>query len=529
MEYITTNQVAENWGISRRRINELCRSGRIEGAQKLDWNWIIPINAKKPFDLRKNDKNNYEKKVDFFNVEKMFLEYENNLENEMKKENGIFYTDQNMVELMYNDLKIEKNAKIMDPCCGTGAFILGGIKLGYKNMIGLDNDKKAVELCNSLLNYNKIFCYDSINFDLKDIAKEIKIDTPNIIIGNPPYVPMNSLKNIKRNKFLDKVKNNGNNLFVAALLRALDFVKENGVVSYIIPKNFLHVNSYKEIRKELLNKYQIVSIVDIGAYFKKVRGEQIILTVKKSLPNDNNEIELKKLVNNKFDLLLKIKQNYFKNEILIFNSKSDIFIYEKFQNSFLTLENICTGYIGRGRSNSINAISGKKIRKFGFKNKDIILPESGNKIFIQNIYSTESGIIGTFAGDYEAGETITIITDTDEKTSRYLLGILHTRLCNFFLIKYCFNESKLTLHADAKYIKKIPIVMDTNNEKYLKIINIVYKLEKEQYLSVKWVELYDELNTIAYEIYGFSKEEVAFIENYIKNIQSKRWVLNNEK
>lgn len=53
MDYITSMQAAEIWGISRRRISLLCAENRIEGAVKMGKTWIIPKSAKKPTDARK--------------------------------------------------------------------------------------------------------------------------------------------------------------------------------------------------------------------------------------------------------------------------------------------------------------------------------------------------------------------------------------------------------------------------------------------------------------------------------------------
>ena len=93
--------------------------------------------------------------------------------------------------------------------------------------------------------------------------------------------------------------------------------------------------------------------------------------------------------------------------------KSIFSIYKKFKDSYTTLSDVVNGYVGRGRSKEETAIAGKDIRKFGFK--ELMTPTKGNQIFIQNIYSVESGIIAAFAGDYEAKETVTVFTDGDEK------------------------------------------------------------------------------------------------------------------
>lgn len=48
---------SEKWGISVRRISQLCQDGRIPGAYKPSNRlWLIPADADKPLDLRRNTK-----------------------------------------------------------------------------------------------------------------------------------------------------------------------------------------------------------------------------------------------------------------------------------------------------------------------------------------------------------------------------------------------------------------------------------------------------------------------------------------
>ena len=53
-EMMTIKEAAAQWGLTERRVNELCRAGRINGACKNNNRWEIPINAEKPLDLRRN-------------------------------------------------------------------------------------------------------------------------------------------------------------------------------------------------------------------------------------------------------------------------------------------------------------------------------------------------------------------------------------------------------------------------------------------------------------------------------------------
>ena len=56
MNYLSIRQTSEKWGISARRIALLCEQERIEGVIKKGKTWLIPEDAKKPADKRKNVK-----------------------------------------------------------------------------------------------------------------------------------------------------------------------------------------------------------------------------------------------------------------------------------------------------------------------------------------------------------------------------------------------------------------------------------------------------------------------------------------
>lgn len=46
--FMTTKEAAEKWGITVRQVQNHCKSGRIEGLQRVGTNYLIPIDALKP-------------------------------------------------------------------------------------------------------------------------------------------------------------------------------------------------------------------------------------------------------------------------------------------------------------------------------------------------------------------------------------------------------------------------------------------------------------------------------------------------
>lgn len=52
MEYMSTREASEKWGISVRRVQTVCEQNKIAGVTRLGNVYAIPINAEKPKDGR---------------------------------------------------------------------------------------------------------------------------------------------------------------------------------------------------------------------------------------------------------------------------------------------------------------------------------------------------------------------------------------------------------------------------------------------------------------------------------------------
>lgn len=55
MNRITAAQAAEKWDISLRRVQDLCRMGRIPGAERFGTHWMLPADAVRPLDGRRRE------------------------------------------------------------------------------------------------------------------------------------------------------------------------------------------------------------------------------------------------------------------------------------------------------------------------------------------------------------------------------------------------------------------------------------------------------------------------------------------
>lgn len=461
--------------------------------------------------------------TDYIRFEHNSKDFEESLDDSFKKEHGIFYTDVELARSVVDFLDIPSGASCIDPCCGTGVFVQTIKSKGIKDVYGCDFDQATVNKCVSLTQLDTIKCFDTIGNSGDKVLSFLNHDQFDYLIGNPPYAPIaNGTTICDDNNFVQLVTESGNNLYIAAIYRTFELVKPDGIISIVIPKNLLHIPSYELIRKKILSEKSILSIIELGIHFRNVRGEQIVLTFRNKHTEDN-KIRFYNYEDGAISLMSEIPQSFYSNEIIAFTSNKEISLYRKLKSIAPLLKNVCSNAIHRGRSKSNDSVRGKQIRKFGLKDRP--LPTKGSQIFIQNIFSAESGIIASYGGEEPAAETVTIIELPDKDMAKYVLGLLHSRLCNYFLIRFIFNNSRLTIHTDAQYLYNIPVI--TSTLLLYEVIELVEKIEHTEYQSKEWFTLYEEMNSLVYSIYGLSKADVNYIELEMTKIFSSKWYDKN--
>ena len=492
--------------------------------------------------------------------------YEKIHNKEERKKYAQFFTHKELVNFILSNIPIKKTDFVLDPACGAGAFLIEAYeKVSLNNIYGIDIDKKALDLCSINLE-NKVgkssfnlkqanTLKTNLKFIFPKIAKQGGFD---IVIGNPPF--QNLLKNIdyKEEEIYTKVLSGIANSATLMIAKGYEFLKEGGFMGFVLPKNIARVDSFKTLRKFLIENTKIMNIYDLDHYFKDVRGDQMIMIFRKK------KLTSKEILKNKVKILIFRKGNKFTDpynyEIpqTLFNQYNffPIFYHEnifKLANKLLseknTLEKLCEGKIFRGLgistksdsfvtekiNNACISYRGDSIKRFGIKyqlflKQNIVdkLPKNEikrlnvEKIILQNLCSKEGGIFATIcSGNEFTLDTVTNII-TNKIELKYLLGVLNSKLANFFLIFIIFLNSNFTMHTDKQYIGKIPIMLP-NKKQENKVISIVDRIMKiKDNYSKEFFELYDKLNNHIFEIYHLDKKEIDIINKLLLEVMSKK-------
>lgn len=199
-----------------------------------------------------------------------------------KNKAGAYYTPQNITQKMTQNLAFDKKQTFLDPCCGSGAFLLALKNAEPSQIYGIDSDPLAVFIAkiNLLLKFSEFEFMPQIylaNFLRDELFNTINQNLPNkfdYIITNPPWGVVRE-KNISSERF---------SLF---FMKSYDKLKENGLLQFLLPNAILNVKAHKQIRKFMLENGTLKSIYFYNANFNAVTTKFVDITqIKTSTKSD---------------------------------------------------------------------------------------------------------------------------------------------------------------------------------------------------------------------------------------------------
>lgn len=260
------------------------------------------------------------KLIDFFEKQKFPVDlefiiefFEALLDKKNVIENGIVFTPEYIAKYIFNaaskNFTYENPPKVIDPGCGCGIFLSTAAiaiheETNYsfktifaKSIYGIELDADNYRRCLIVLNLLPLLfgeSNESLKLNIRCLdslktcwTKEFEVDCFDFIIGNPPYVNTHDMSK-ETARFLKKTfittKTGVYNIFYAFIEHGISFLSEDGVLSFIVPNNFLTIKSAMTLRKFLMERRSIRSIIDFAdnMVFKPVRTYNCIIQLTKS-------------------------------------------------------------------------------------------------------------------------------------------------------------------------------------------------------------------------------------------------------
>lgn len=206
--------------------------------------------------------------------------YESSLSDSYRNKEGIFYTPSSITSNMMKDVHANEHETFLEPCCGSGNFVLEAVQHGVKpeNIYAFDTDEKAVEITRRRLfeatGYNSpnIVCADFLQ-----VCKKLhrKFD---YIYTNPPW----GKKMLKAEKMLyANAYNAGNSSDTCALFffASLSLLKDGGEMGFLLPEAFFNIAVFEDVRKRAL-QLDILRLIDYDRAFKGLMTKAMAIVLR---------------------------------------------------------------------------------------------------------------------------------------------------------------------------------------------------------------------------------------------------------
>lgn len=230
----------------------------------------------------------------------------------LKGAQGQFFTPRNVVKMIVDIVDVRPSDKIIDPCCGSGGFLIEALKKVWKktedeyseldwpvneieiekqkvaieNFRGIDKDSFLSKVCKAqmaILGDGRagIFCENSLDNPTKWKQKtqdKIELGKFNVLITNPPYgskIKIDDNDILKQYELAHKWKKNKEgiwekeklkdtdvpqNLFVE---RCLQFLAPGGRMAMVLPDGIFGNDGLGYLRQYIIRNARVLAVIDV--------------------------------------------------------------------------------------------------------------------------------------------------------------------------------------------------------------------------------------------------------------------------
>lgn len=442
----------------------------------------------------------------------------------LNNENGKLFNDVNSLLTRIDETIITKT--ILDPTCGTGAFLIRAfdakvelakkiygdnisdevLLLIVRSLHGNDIDMFSTYISQTRILFKVINLSSTINvrellnilkknffnFDFVSSSNKIKKKF-DFIIGNPPYV--------EKNKCQQPLFVRYGNIYADIVDNSLSLLNNNGVLGYIIPLSYVSTSRFSTLRKAIKNNTSIEYILSFAdrpdCLFSGVHQKLNIILAKKQ-KSDRHDIFTSDYVY----WYRNQRKSLFDNLNVSLNSFVNDSYYPKLGNE---LEQKIYHKVSKGLYN-INSLVG-----------------SGDKKLYVNMRAA-FWIKSFITQPYKSNEYKEFLFD--EKKRHLVNIILNSSLFWWFWVKIsdCWHLTNKEFSAFT--------IPDLSNINYPKVIALSNKINEEldktkeivntkqtmyEYKHKRCKHIIDQIDDYLAVLYDFSTEEIDYIKHYKEN------------
>ena len=304
------------------------------------------------------------------------------LDNATKKSNGIYFTPPTITQTVskrlydYADTNGLDITSILEPSCGSGEFINSII-----SVFGVGDNPTpkidAIEYNEYIYNEIKTIDWGNVSITHIDYLKTSIGDKYDIIVGNPPYYVTSKTK---VDKEYHPYFTGRPNIYIPFIIHSINKLNTNGLLAYVLPKNFTNCLYYNKLRHFLYNTLTIVDIIDFSDEKYIDTGQDTIVIILQNTPPTDADINNKFTINIGNNTIfntcenIKLLSGYYEGRTTLdqlgYNVNVGTVVWNEHK-SILTNDNSKTRlvYSGDIKDNTLSMVSYKNVEKKNYIDK----------------------------------------------------------------------------------------------------------------------------------------------------------------
>ena len=189
---------------------------------------------------------------------------------------GLYYTKPVIVNEMLADIRVLNGEKFLDPCCGSGIFLLKVEHAQLEQLYGIDNDPLAVMIAkaNLMVKFNESTVYPQIyqmDFLLHAASAlgDMKFD---YIVTNPPW---GTEKGKLHASEIISSKEKASLFFT----ESFKFLNKNGIQHFLLPSSLMKIKVHADLRRFITHATRMETLKCYRERFKGVFTDFLSLKV----------------------------------------------------------------------------------------------------------------------------------------------------------------------------------------------------------------------------------------------------------
>ena len=453
------------------------------------------------------------------------LVYQSLLTEGEKNHAGAYYTPLETVRQMIFAINYAPGKRFLDPCCGSGSFLLAFSAEEPELLYACDKDPLAVFITklNLLCKYAhcnftpQVYCCDFL--EEKKLFSDLSFD---FIATNPPWGAEKNKKHCGKK----------GNTFQFFYEKSFTLLKEGGRIVFLFPEAVLNIRTHKNLREFILTQTGLEKISFISGSFTSVMTKYVFTDSVKGekyssflLEKDGEKLQMDipEILKNKNLPISFIRRE----EEKIIRKMDEKKVYDLSGSIFAM--GIVTGDNARKiktiPENGMEKIyTGKEICRYMLKKAEKSVfydPENFQQCAKEEYYRREEKLVYKFisrfpvfaydpSGSLFLNSANILIPSVPGMGIKTVLAFLNSRLFRFYYdLKF----------ADMKILKSnllslpFPAVEEKCNKKMEDLVNEILagKMEKDE-----------EIQKIVYERFGLDENEIGIVEEYLEKSGEKK-------